>query len=119
MKKKVKKLVLAKGLATTPLVLLLEEPTRGVDVATRFELYTLLNELAMPWASPITAGALANDDLRRAPLASGPYELVEWDEGRQATLRRRANYPISAIARYRTAAPASVMTVVRNFGCAW
>jgi ABC-type sugar transport system ATPase subunit len=40
------KLVLAKGLATAPAVLLLEEPTRGVDVATRFELYALLDELA-------------------------------------------------------------------------
>jgi ABC-type sugar transport system ATPase subunit len=40
------KLVLAKGLATTPAVLLLEEPTRGVDVATRQELYLLLDELA-------------------------------------------------------------------------
>jgi ABC-type sugar transport system ATPase subunit len=40
------KLVLAKGLATTPTVLLLEEPTRGVDVATRYELYSLLDELA-------------------------------------------------------------------------
>jgi ribose transport system ATP-binding protein len=40
------KLVLAKGLATTPTVLLLEEPTRGVDVATRYELYSLLAELA-------------------------------------------------------------------------
>jgi ABC-type sugar transport system ATPase subunit len=40
------KLVLAKGLATTPAVLLLEEPTRGVDVATRYELYSLLDELA-------------------------------------------------------------------------
>jgi ABC-type sugar transport system ATPase subunit len=40
------KLVLAKGLAREPAVLLLEEPTRGVDVATRFELYTLLDELA-------------------------------------------------------------------------
>jgi ABC-type sugar transport system ATPase subunit len=40
------KLVLAKGLATTPAILLLEEPTRGVDVATRFELYSLLDELA-------------------------------------------------------------------------
>jgi ABC-type sugar transport system ATPase subunit len=40
------KLVLAKGLATTPEVLLLEEPTRGVDVATRSELYALLDELA-------------------------------------------------------------------------
>jgi ABC-type sugar transport system ATPase subunit len=40
------KLVLAKGLATRPLVLLMEEPTRGVDVNTRYELYTLLDELA-------------------------------------------------------------------------
>ena len=40
------KLVLAKGLATTPVVLLLEEPTRGVDVATRYQLYSLLDELA-------------------------------------------------------------------------
>jgi ABC-type sugar transport system ATPase subunit len=40
------KLVLAKGLAATPEVLLLEEPTRGVDVATRAELYALLDELA-------------------------------------------------------------------------
>jgi ABC-type sugar transport system ATPase subunit len=40
------KLVLAKGLATRPAVLLLEEPTRGVDVKTRSELYGLLDELA-------------------------------------------------------------------------
>jgi len=40
------KLVLAKGLASEPAVLLLEEPTRGVDVATRYELYALLDELA-------------------------------------------------------------------------
>jgi ABC-type sugar transport system ATPase subunit len=40
------KLVLAKGLATEPVVLLLEEPTRGVDVATRSELYGLLDGLA-------------------------------------------------------------------------
>ena len=40
------KLVLAKGLATAPAVLLLEEPTRGVDVATRQELYALLDGLA-------------------------------------------------------------------------
>jgi ABC-type sugar transport system ATPase subunit len=40
------KLVLAKGLATEPRVLLLEEPTRGVDVATRTELYGLLDRLA-------------------------------------------------------------------------
>ncbi|BDG01247.1 sugar ABC transporter ATP-binding protein [Anaeromyxobacter oryzae] len=40
------KLVLAKGLATAPEVLLLEEPTRGVDVATRYEVYALLDDLA-------------------------------------------------------------------------
>ncbi|MGC4001567.1 MAG: sugar ABC transporter ATP-binding protein [Anaeromyxobacter sp.] len=40
------KLVLAKALATEPQVLLLEEPTRGVDVGTRNELYGLLDALA-------------------------------------------------------------------------
>jgi len=40
------KLVLAKGLATEPVLLLLEEPTRGVDVNTRSELYALLDGLA-------------------------------------------------------------------------
>ena len=40
------KVVLARCLSVSPRLLLLEEPTRGVDVRTRSELYTLIGELA-------------------------------------------------------------------------
>jgi ribose transport system ATP-binding protein len=40
------KVVLSKWLATQCRVLLLDEPTRGIDVGARFEFYHLLNELS-------------------------------------------------------------------------
>ncbi|MGI5240940.1 sugar ABC transporter ATP-binding protein [Dactylosporangium sp. CA-139066] len=40
------KVVLAKWLLTGPRVLILDEPTRGVDMATRVEIYRLVDELA-------------------------------------------------------------------------
>ena len=40
------KVVLAKWLATAPRVLILDEPTRGVDVGARYEIYTIIKELA-------------------------------------------------------------------------
>jgi ribose transport system ATP-binding protein len=40
------KLVLAKWLLTRANVLILDEPTRGVDVATKVEIYRIINELA-------------------------------------------------------------------------
>jgi ribose transport system ATP-binding protein len=40
------KVVLAKGLARTPKLLILDEPTRGVDVGAKAEIYTLMDELA-------------------------------------------------------------------------
>ena len=39
------KVVLAKWLATRPKVLLLDEPTRGIDVAAKREIYELMDEL--------------------------------------------------------------------------
>jgi ABC-type transport system substrate-binding protein len=52
----------------------------------------LLYELALPFAAPITADYLVGDRQRHAPVASGPYELVAWDDGRMLELRRRAHY---------------------------
>jgi len=39
------KVVLAKWLATRPKVLLLDEPTRGIDIAAKSEIYELIDEL--------------------------------------------------------------------------
>jgi len=39
------KVVLAKWIATSPKVLMLDEPTRGVDVGAKAEIYKLLNEV--------------------------------------------------------------------------
>lgn len=40
------KVVLAKWLATKPKLLILDEPTRGVDVGAKSEIYAIINELA-------------------------------------------------------------------------
>ena len=40
------KVVLAKWLFTAPDVLILDEPTRGIDVGAKYEIYTIVNELA-------------------------------------------------------------------------
>ncbi|WP_372664747.1 multiple monosaccharide ABC transporter ATP-binding protein [Amycolatopsis kentuckyensis] len=40
------KVVLAKWIFTDPDVLILDEPTRGIDVGAKFEIYTIINSLA-------------------------------------------------------------------------
>jgi putative multiple sugar transport system ATP-binding protein len=39
------KVSIAKGLFTHPNILILDEPTRGIDVGAKFEIYTLINKL--------------------------------------------------------------------------
>jgi ribose transport system ATP-binding protein/inositol transport system ATP-binding protein len=40
------KIVLAKWLATSPKILILDEPTRGIDVGAKAEIYRMVNDLA-------------------------------------------------------------------------
>ncbi|MDP9859228.1 ribose transport system ATP-binding protein [Olsenella profusa DSM 13989] len=40
------KVVLAKWLATNPKVLILDEPTRGIDIGAKTEIYSIINELS-------------------------------------------------------------------------
>jgi rhamnose transport system ATP-binding protein len=40
------KVVIAKWLATNPTLLIIDEPTRGIDVGTKAEVHRLLSELA-------------------------------------------------------------------------
>ena len=47
------KVVLAKWLAADPLILILDEPTRGVDVGAKYEIYTIMKALAKAGVSII------------------------------------------------------------------
>ncbi len=47
------KISLAKGLYSNPKVLILDEPTRGIDVGAKFEIYTLMNTLVQSGMSII------------------------------------------------------------------
>lgn len=40
------KVVIAKWLMTRPAIFIMDEPTRGIDVGAKYEIYTLINELA-------------------------------------------------------------------------
>jgi putative multiple sugar transport system ATP-binding protein len=40
------KVVLSKWMFTDPDVLILDEPTRGIDVGAKYEIYTIINQLA-------------------------------------------------------------------------
>ncbi|MGM0873230.1 MAG: multiple monosaccharide ABC transporter ATP-binding protein [Bacillota bacterium] len=41
------KIVLSKWIFSEPDILMLDEPTRGIDVGAKYEIYTIINELAM------------------------------------------------------------------------
>jgi putative multiple sugar transport system ATP-binding protein len=40
------KVVLAKWIFAAPDILILDEPTRGIDVGAKYEIYTIINQLA-------------------------------------------------------------------------
>jgi ABC-type sugar transport system ATPase subunit len=51
------KVILAKWLATKPKVLLLDEPTRGIDINARNEIYALIDELAQGGLAVVMASS--------------------------------------------------------------
>jgi ABC-type sugar transport system ATPase subunit len=82
------KVALGKWLSAPPKVLLLDEPTRGVDVGARHEIYTLLNELsrrgvAILFASSDLTEVLALADRILVLRAGRPVGMLE---GNRATV---------------------------------
>lgn len=55
------KVILARGLATDPKVLLLHEPTRGIDVRAKAEIYTILSQLASEGMSILIVSSELNE----------------------------------------------------------
>jgi len=68
------KVVLAKWLETNPDVLILHEPTRGIDVETKVEIYALLRELAAKGKGVLI---LTGDMLELIGLADRIYVMYE------------------------------------------
>jgi D-xylose transport system ATP-binding protein len=72
------KLVLGRWLMVGPKVLLLDEPTRGIDVGARAEIYTLIRGLAAQGMAVV----LASSDLPE--LLALSHRIVVLSQGRQS-----------------------------------
>ena len=63
------KVVFARAMAGRPSILLLDEPTRGVDVGAKFDIYTLIRELSAAGTSVL----MASSDLPELLGTVGPH----------------------------------------------
>jgi ribose transport system ATP-binding protein len=75
----------ARAMAGTPRVLLLDEPTRGVDIGAKFDIHALLRELAASGAAIVLASS-DHDELlglatRIAILRNGAISAIVSAEG--------------------------------------
>jgi ribose transport system ATP-binding protein len=70
------KVVLSKWLATEPKVLIFDEPTRGIDVGAKSEIYRLLNDLAQQGKAIIMISSELPEILRMS------HRIVVMCEGR-------------------------------------
>jgi ribose transport system ATP-binding protein len=80
------KLVLAKWLATSPRMLLLDEPTRGVDVGAKAAIYALLDTLAKQGIGIVL---VSSDWVELMALSD---RILVLQQGRPAALLDRAEY---------------------------
>ncbi|MBI4904809.1 MAG: sugar ABC transporter ATP-binding protein, partial [Acidobacteria bacterium] len=78
------KVVLAKWLLTQPRVMLLDEPTRGIDIGAKYEIYQLLEE----WTAQGMAVVLVSRELPEL-LALSDRVLV-LHRGHQTALLNKA-----------------------------
>ena len=95
------KVVLAKWLALSPRVLLLDEPTRGVDVAAKHEIYALMEQLAREGVAIL----FASSDMEEV-LGMSDRVLV-MHEGRIAGELRRDQLTEESIMHLATGRPAA------------
>lgn len=71
------KVVLGKWLMTAPKLLILDEPTRGIDVGAKFEIYTIMNDLIRQGVSII----MVSSELPE--LLGMSHRIIVIAEGRQ------------------------------------
>ena len=88
------KVVVGKCLVTSPRILLLDEPTRGIDVGAKAEIYRLIQDLA----SQGLAIVLVSSELPELMLLSDRILVLR--EGRPTGLLARSDFSQEAILEY-------------------
>jgi ribose transport system ATP-binding protein len=95
------KVVLAKGLVRQPRLLILDEPTRGVDVGAKAEIYAIMDQLAGQGVGIL----MISSDLEEVLGMSD--RVIVLHEGRQAGELAREELSEEAIMRLATGRPAA------------
>lgn len=80
------KVVIAKVLATSPEIIIFDEPTRGIDVGARYEIYMLMNELAAQGKSIL----MVSSDMEE--LLGMSRRIVVLHEGRQTGILHKSEF---------------------------
>ncbi len=88
------KVVVAKWLQTKPKILLLDEPTRGIDVGAKAEIYRLIDELAQQGLAIV----LVTSELPELTLLSDRILVLR--EGRPTALLRRGEFTHESILEF-------------------
>jgi ribose transport system ATP-binding protein/inositol transport system ATP-binding protein len=88
------KVVLAKWLATAPNILILDEPTRGIDVGAKAEIYRIINDLAAAGIAVIMVSSELNEVINMSD------RLVVMREGEIAGILDRSEYSQDVILKY-------------------
>lgn len=88
------KVVLAKWLATHPKVLILDEPTKGVDVGAKAEIYSIMNDLAKSGIAIIMISSELNEIINMCD------RLVIMQGGRITGMLDRDEFAQEAILKY-------------------
>jgi ribose transport system ATP-binding protein/inositol transport system ATP-binding protein len=88
------KVVLAKWLATVPKILIMDEPTRGIDVGAKAEIYRIINDLVSAGIAIIMISSELNEVINMSD------RLVVMREGAITGLFDRKNYAQDVILKY-------------------
>jgi ABC-type sugar transport system ATPase subunit len=89
------KAVIASWLASTPKILIMDEPTRGIDVGAKAEIYTLMNKLALAGISIIMISSelpeIINMSDRIVVMREGSISsIIDHDDANQEIIMQNA-----------------------------
>ena len=88
------KVVLAKWMATQPDIIIFDEPTRGIDVGAKYEIYLLMHELLRQGKALIMISSEMEE------LISMSDRIVVLSEGQQTGELQRSEFSQELILQY-------------------